>query len=147
VAVVAPTIVNFADVRDIARGHLLAAERGKRGEAYLLGHRDLSLGDLARMAHAVVGLRRPVLEAPFTAARFAARGARAWADHVSHHPPLITPASVAIAERGLAADCAKAVRELGLPQTPLEDALRDALVWFARNGYLRDRAILRRLAA
>ena len=139
VVVVPRSIVNFADVRDIARGHLLAAERGRRGESYLLGHRDLSLAELARTALDVLGLRRPIVEAPFLAAHLAARGARAWADRVSHRPPLFTPASVAIAQRGLAADCAKAVRELGMPQTPIDRALRDALSWFAQNGYARGR--------
>jgi dihydroflavonol-4-reductase len=140
VVVVARTVVNFADVRDIARGHVLAAERGKRGESYLLGARDMTLADLARAALRVIGARRVVVEAPYRAARVVARGARAWADRVSRRPPLLTPASVAIAELGLAADCAKAVRELGMPQTPIEVALRDAFAWFSRHGYTRARA-------
>jgi dihydroflavonol-4-reductase len=139
VVVVARTVVNFADVRDIARGHVLAAERGRRGESYLLGARDMTLAELARAALAVIGARRVVVEAPYRAARVVARGAQAWADRVSRRPPLLTPASVAIAELGLAADCAKAVRELGMPQTPIEVALRDALAWFSRHGYTRAR--------
>ena len=145
--VVARSVVNFVDVRDVARGHLLAAERGARGEAYLLGHRDLSLAELARVALDVAGVRKRVVEAPLAAARVASRAALAWANHVTRRPPLLTPASVRIAERGLAADCAKAVRELGLPQSPVEGALRDALAWFAREGYLRGRSIERRALA
>jgi dihydroflavonol-4-reductase len=114
---------------------VLAAERGRRGESYLLGHEDLTLAELARRALALYGMRRPIVTAPFAAARLAARAALAAAE-VTGRPPLITPAAVAIAELGLAADCSKAVRELGLPQTPIERALADALGWFADNGYL-----------
>src|SRR5207244_11115120 len=130
--------VNFADVRDIARGHVLAATRGKRGESYLLGHRDLSLPDLARMAMAILGVRRPIVVVPFAAARLAGRGARWIADPVSGRAPLLTGEAVAISELGLTADCSKAVRELGLPQTSIDVTLRDALAWFAREGYVKN---------
>lgn len=136
-AVVVPdTVTNFAHVRDMARGHVLAARRGRRGEAYLLGHRDVALTELARMGMAALGVRRPVLVAPFAAARLAGRAATWYAERVSGRA-LITPAAVAIAELGLAADCSKAVRELGMPQTPIEEAVRDAVAWFEREGYMR----------
>jgi dihydroflavonol-4-reductase len=138
-AVVTDTVSNFADVRDMARGHVLAATRGVRGETYLLGHRDVALSELARMAGEILGRTRPVIVAPFRLARWAARGALLVADRVTRRAPLVTPAAVAIAELGLAADCAKAVRDLGLPSSPLEDALRDALLWFSREGYLQAR--------
>jgi dihydroflavonol-4-reductase len=136
VITVADTVTNFAHVRDLARGHVLAAERGRRGECYLLGNEDLSLAELARRALAVVGARRPVVTVPFAIARAAAHVAVAAA-RVTGRAPLITPAAVAIAELGLAADCGKAVRELGLPRTPIDVALADALAWFERHGYLR----------
>ena len=144
--VVANTATNFAHVRDIARGHLLAADKGRRGESYLLGHEDVTLADLAARALALYDLRRPIVRAPFALARLAARGAVALAER-SGRPPLITPEAIAIAELGLTADCSKAVRELGLPQTPIEQALRDALLWFAQNGYLSDGALRRRVLA
>jgi dihydroflavonol-4-reductase len=144
VTVVVDSVTNFAHVRDLARGHVLAAERGRRGESYLLGNIDLSLVELARRAHACFGLRRPVVSVPFAVARAAARVAVAAAE-VSGRAPAITPAAVAIAELGLAADCQKAVREFGLPQTPIDEALHDALVWFAANGYLPAGALRRRV--
>jgi dihydroflavonol-4-reductase len=140
--IVTDTVTNFAHVRDMAAGHLLAAERGRPGECYLLGHENLSLVELARRALARHGLERPIFRAPPTLARLAARVAAATAE-LTGRAPLITPAAAAIAERGLAADCQKAVRELGLPQTPIDDALADALHWFAENGYLRNRALRR----
>jgi dihydroflavonol-4-reductase len=89
-------------------------------------------------------MRRPVVSVPFAVARAAARLVVAAAD-VTGRAPAITPAAVAIAELGLAADCARAVRELGLPQTPIDEALRDALVWFADQGYLPSGALRRRV--
>ncbi|MBX3188066.1 MAG: NAD-dependent epimerase/dehydratase family protein [Labilithrix sp.] len=137
VVVVADTATNFADVRDMARAHVLAAEKGKRGETYLLGCRDLSMVEVAKMALEAVGApNKRVVVAPFAAARAAARGMRFVADRVTKRPPLFTPAAVRIARLGLRADCSKAVRELGMPQSPLENAVSDAMAWFGREGYL-----------
>jgi dihydroflavonol-4-reductase len=139
-AFVAPTITTFADVRDMARAHVLAAERGVRGETYLLGTEDLSVEDVARMAMDVVGVKKPIVKAPFALAALAAHGAKAWADRVSRRPPLFTPEAIRIARLGLRADCSKAHRELGVPRSPVKDAVRDAIEWFAREGYLGKRA-------
>ena len=136
VALVTDTSTNFADVRDMARGHLLAAERGRRGETYLLGCRNLSLVEIARMALDALGTRKRIVVAPLLAAKAVARGLRFVADRVTKRPPLFTPEAVRIAQLGLRADCSKAVRELGLPQSPIETAVADAIAWFAREGYL-----------
>lgn len=130
------TITNFVDVRDVARGHLLAAERGRSGETYLLGNRDLSLAELARLALRVSGRSAPVVEVPWAAARAAAHALALGADRITRRAPPITPEAIAIAELGLAADASKAVRELGMPRTPIERALEDALAWWAREGHL-----------
>lgn len=136
VALVADTSTNFADVRDMARGHLLAAERGRRGETYLLGCRNLSLVEIARMALDALGTRKRIVVAPLVAAKAVARGLRFVADRVTKRPPLFTPEAIRIAQLGLRADCSKAVRELGLPQSPIETAVADAVAWFGREGYL-----------
>lgn len=140
VAVVADTSTNFADVRDMARAHVLAAEKGKAGETYLLGCQDLSMKEIAHMAFDAMGIRRKrIMVAPFCVADAAARGMRLVADRVTKKAPLFTPEAVAIAKLGLRADCSKAVRELGMPQSPVETAVADAMEWFAREGYLRGR--------
>ncbi len=136
IALVADTSTNFADVRDMARGHLLAAERGKRGETYLLGCRNVSLAEIARMALDALGTTKRIVVAPFVAANTVARGLRFVADRITRRPPLFTPEAVAIARLGLRADCTKAVRELGMPQSPIEQAVADAMAWFGREGYL-----------
>jgi dihydroflavonol-4-reductase len=131
VVLAAPTMTNFIDVRDCAEGHVLAAERGVRGETYLLGHRDLWMTEIARMAMRASGKKKPIVVAPFAAAELAGGVARAWANRISHRAPLFTPEAVRIARLGLRADCSKSVRELGLPQRPIEDAVADALAWFS----------------
>lgn len=135
IAIVAPTVTTFADVRDMARAHVLAAERGVRGETYLLGSEDLSVGEVARMAMDVAGVKKPIVNAPFALASVAAHAAKAWADRVSRRPPLFTPEAIRIARLGLRADCTKAVRDLGMPRSPVRDAVRDAIEWFVREGY------------
>jgi dihydroflavonol-4-reductase len=136
IVLVADTTTNFADVRDMARGHVLAAERGKSGETYLLGCRDVSLVEIARMALDALGLTKRIVVAPFIAASIVARGLSLIADRVTGRPPLFTPQAVRIARLGLRADCSKAVRELGMPQSPIDRAVADAMSWFAREGYL-----------
>lgn len=121
----------FAHVADMADAHVRAAEVGKAGETYLLGTENVSAADLARRALAVIGKRRPVIEVPYGVASAFAYGALAHAELVTRCAPVLTPAAVRIARLGLAADCAKARRELGMAQTPIDVALRDALAWFA----------------
>lgn len=147
VPVVTRTISNFADVRDMARAHVLAAMHGQRGETYLLGSHDVALEELVRRTQALCGMTRPVCVVPFAVARGFARAATWAADTFTGKAPLLTPQAVAIAELGLAADCQKAAQELFMPTRPLDDTLRDALSWFAREGYVRDPRLRRRLLA
>jgi dihydroflavonol-4-reductase len=138
---------NVADVRDIAMGHVLAAEHGVRGESYLLGGENVDLATLPTLVYELAGIRhRPVVAVPSRILSVAARGLRAYA-RVSGVAPPFTPESVRILRLGLRADCRKAVRELGLPQRPLRESVRDALVWFARHGYVSSPKIAARLLA
>lgn len=93
-----------------------------------------------------MGRRRPLLSVPFGAAEVAGRGAEAVARWTGQ-APLFTAAAVRITRLGLRARCDRAAAELGMPQGPIDDALRDALRWFAERGYLKDREARRRLLA
>ncbi len=131
---------NFADVRTMAEGHVLAALHGKSGESYLLGDRDLRFAELAELALAATGRAAPVVEVPTSIVRGVARTLLAISNHITHRAPPITPATIAIAELGLSADCSKAERELGLRPRPLDVAVADALADFAARGWLPRRA-------
>lgn len=142
--VLVETATNFADVRDMARAHVLAAQRGRTGESYLLGNENVPLEALVKMALGFAGLRRPVVQLPPGLVKGAAHGLLALAN-ARKRPPLVTPAALEIAKLGLRADCSKAVRELGMPQRPIAASVRDALIWFAANGYITSRRARRNL--
>lgn len=136
---------NMLDVRDMATGHLLAEERGKTGETYLLGGHNASMVALARAALTHARLDKPIVRVPFALARIAAGPMAWWSTRVRRRAPLFTPSAIRIAELGLRARADKAVRELGLPARSLDESVRDAVAWFAREGYLARAPITPRL--
>lgn len=142
---VIPNVTNFGHVRDMAVGHVLAAKKGKRGESYLLGNENLTIREFGELVMRVTGVRKPMIPVPHALAMLTGHVSLFWSEYVSRRSPRITPAGVRLNRLGLRADCSKAFRELGLPRTPVETAVRDALVWFARNGYVTDTRVARRL--
>ena len=113
--------INHIAVRDVARGHILAARHGRIGERYILGHRNLMLEDFLRLVEQAAGVRAP---RPVRRWNLLARLRSPSAASTSHKPLALT------------CDCTKAITELGLPQTPLEVAFVEAVAWFRDNGYL-----------
>jgi dihydroflavonol-4-reductase len=130
------TGLNIVHVRDVARGHLLAAERGRVGERYILGHENLSLAHIGRLLAEVAGGRAPWLRVPYALAWCGAACMEAAA-RVTRRPPKVPLAAVRMARKRMYFSPAKAVRELGLPQTDVREALADAARWFADHGYVR----------
>jgi len=139
------TVTNFGDVRDIALGHVLALEKGKAGETYLLGHQNVSALELARLTMEILEIKKPVIPVPFKLAKVGGYLALWFTQYISRKPPLITPEAVAISELHLAVDCSKAVKELGLPQTDIKTSLTDALIWFANNGYIKNKSLVKKI--
>jgi dihydroflavonol-4-reductase len=121
-------------VRDVARGHILAAERGRVGQKYILGNQDLSLIDIFRGLARLTGLRPPRFRVPYGVAWLAAL-CMEGAARVSGGTPQVPLNAVRMGRKRMYFSAAKAVRELGLPQTPAEEALRDAVTWFVDRGY------------
>lgn len=140
------TVTNFGDVRDIALGHVLALEKGKKGETYLLGHQNVSAMELAKHTMEILAIKKPLLPVPFILAKLGGYLALAFTRFISRKPPLITPEAVAISELHLAADCSKAVKELGLPQTDIRTSLTDAIIWFADHGYIKNPRLKTKIA-
>ena len=129
------TGLNLVHVRDVARGHLLAEAKGRLGEKYILGHENLRLSQIFEKLAQVSGLKAPRLRLPYYPILAMAYINEFWATHISRRPPRLPLAAVQMAKKLMFFDPAKAVRELGLPQTPVEAALADAVEWFREKGY------------
>lgn len=134
------TGLNWVHVRDVALGHILAAERGRIGERYILGHAEgnWTLQQAFAELEAVSGVRAPRRQVPYWVA-LAAAHAGEWLARFTKRPPKAPLAGVRMARYKMFFNPAKAVRELGLPQTPPRQALADAVEWFRGNGYTRER--------
>jgi dihydroflavonol-4-reductase len=131
------TGLNLVDVRDVAEGHLLAAERGRAGERYILGNRNMSLKEILDTLADLTGLPGPRFRVPhwLPLAVAAVDTCRA---RVFRGEPRIALDAVRLSRRAMYFDPGKAVRELGLPRTPVEQALGRAVNWFREHGYARD---------
>ncbi len=127
------TGLNLVHVRDVAEGHWLAAERGKVGERYILGNQNLTLRELFAELAALTGRPAPRLRIPHWVA-LAAGAASTAAAALTRRPPAIPLEAVRTSRHHMFFDPGKAVRELGLPLTPVRAALEDALAWFAERG-------------
>lgn len=141
------SINNIVDVRDVARGHLLAAERGRRGEAYLLGHENYSLAEILRLALDLAGRSAPLVRMPDPAMRLYARASWLGAQWLTRRAPVLTPQGLGCLRMGTRADCSKARTQLGHTGRPVEETIRDALVWFAREGYIQRASVRDHLLA
>jgi dihydroflavonol-4-reductase len=129
------TGLNLVDVEDVAAGHLLAAEKGKVGERYILGGRNLTLREIFEILGRLAGIRPPRLRVSAGMVLPLARASEWVADHLTGRPPLIAVDAVRMARKTMFFDCGKAIRELGLPQSPPEGALARAVHWFREHGY------------
>jgi dihydroflavonol-4-reductase len=130
------TGLNVVHVHDVAVGHVLAAERGRIGERYILGNRNMSLAEILRMLGELTGRAAPTVRIPYGIAYAAGLTSTLIADCITRRPPSIPLDAVRMAKFNMFFSAAKAVEELGLPQTPVEDAFAAAIEWFSANGYL-----------
>ena len=128
------TGLNVVHVRDVARGHLLAAERGRVGERYVLGHENLSLAAILDVLADLTGRPAPRLRVPYAVAWCGAACLEGVA-RMTGRPPAVALTAVRMARKRMFFSPAKAVRELGLPQTGARAALAEAVSWFVEHGY------------
>lgn len=123
------TGLNFIDVRDVAQGHLLALEKGKTGDRYILGHQNLTLKAFLQDLAEITQLQAPTRTVPLWLPLVVA-----WIDEMIlakfGKTPSVPLEGVQMSAHTMYYDASKAVRELGLPQTPLQYALKDAVAWF-----------------
>lgn len=130
------TGLNVIDVEDCAFGHILAARHGRTGEKYILGSENLSLQQILCLLQDISGLPAPRVRLPYLPILAAAYANEAIA-RVTRKEPLIPLAGVQMARKYMYFDSSKAVKELGLPQRPAQDALRKAVEWFQSAGYVK----------
>ncbi len=128
------TGLNLVDVRDVAAGHLLAAERGVPGRRYILGNRDLTLAEILAMLARITGVPAPRVRVPHLVPLAAAAVSEGWA-RLAGRPPRLSLEAVRLSRHRMFFDSKRAVAELGLPQTPVEEALERAVAWYRDHGY------------
>jgi dihydroflavonol-4-reductase len=130
------TGMNLIDVRDCAEGHILAAERGHVGQRYILGGSNLTLKEMFDALASVTNIPSPRMRVPHWVAEGYARLENFWAINVNHREPDVPVESVKMSRHRMWFDSSKAVRELGLPQSPIAEALARAVEWFKEHGYV-----------
>ncbi len=130
--------LNWVHVRDVAAGHILAAEKGRFGERYILGNAggNWILEETFDALAEISGVPAPKIKMPHWVALAAGHVSEGIAC-VTGKPPRVPLAGVRMAKYKMWFNPAKAIRELGLPQTPVKQALADAVAWFRANGYVK----------
>ncbi len=131
------TGLNLVDVRDVAEGTLLAGERGKPGEKYILGNRNMTLKEILDTLAQITGIPAPKVQIPYPVAYLAVGAESLFVTKVLRRTPAHPFEGVKMAKYRMFFDASKAVRELGLPQSPIEEALQRAVAWYQANGYVR----------
>jgi dihydroflavonol-4-reductase len=130
------TGLNLVDVREVARGHILAMERARPGERYILGGQDLTLKQLLDKLAALTGLPSPTTKVPHAVAYTFACFDEFFTGRLLGKEPRATREAVKMGRKKMFASSEKAVRELGYNVVPVEPALQGAIDWFMTNRYV-----------
>jgi dihydroflavonol-4-reductase len=130
------TGLNLVDVRECARGHVAALEKGKSGERYILGGENLTLKQLLDTLGKISGLPSPTVKLPYFFALAAGVVDETITGRLLHREPRATIDTVRMGKKKMFASSGKAERELGWKIVPVESALRRAVEWFQANGYV-----------
>jgi dihydroflavonol-4-reductase len=129
------TGLNLVDVRECARGHITAMEKGKSGERYILGGENLTLKQILDKLGAISGLPSPTVKLPYFVAYVAGAVDQTVSGHLLGREPRATVEAVRMGKKKMWASSDKAERELGWKTIPGDGALRRAVEWFRANGY------------
>jgi dihydroflavonol-4-reductase len=129
------TGLNLVDVRECARGHITALEKGKSGERYILGGENLTLKQILDKLGAISGLPSPKVKLPYFVAYLAGAVDETVSGRMLGREPRATIETVRMGKKKMWASSSKAERELGWKTLPADGALRRAVEWFQANGY------------
>jgi dihydroflavonol-4-reductase len=132
------TGLNWVHVRDVAVGHILAAEKGLIGQRYILGNAqgNWTMEETLAVLEEITGISAPKTKVPHWVAMAAAH-VDEGTSFFTRRPPKAPLAGVRMAKYKMWFNPTKAIRELGLPQTPPKQAFVDAVEWFRANGYVK----------
>ena len=126
------TGLNLIDVKDVAWGHILALEQGKTGDRYILGHQNLTFKQLLAKLAQITGLSAPKYTIPYWIPYSVA-----WLEEQVlaklGKQPTVALDSVRMSKQKMFYNASKAVNELGLPQSDIDQALREAVEWFSQR--------------
>ncbi len=139
------TGLNVVAVEDVAAGHLLAAEKGRIGERYILGGRNMTLKEILDALSKITGRPAPRIKMPHAVA-LAAGYADQWFSRLARRAPQIPVEGVKMSRHRMFVASDKAERELGYRAGPVEAALQRAVRWYEENGYVRSRSAGRKAA-
>jgi dihydroflavonol-4-reductase len=129
------TGLNLVDVKECARGHIAALEKGKSGERYILGGENLTLKQILDKLGAIAQLPSPKVKLPYFVAFAAGAVDEIFSGRLLGREPRVTVETVRMGKKKMWATSSKAERELGWKIIPAEGALRRAVEWFRANGY------------
>jgi len=129
------TGLNMVDVRECARGHVAALEKGRSGERYILGGENLTLKQILDKLAAITGLPSPRVRLPYAVALASGVVDTVVTGVVLRREPRVTIDAVRMGRKKMFVSSAKAERELGWKAVPVDAALRRAVQWFTENGY------------
>jgi dihydroflavonol-4-reductase len=125
---------NFVYVGDVVKGHILAKEKGRAGERYILGSENLSIREFLDLLEEVSGVRAPRLRFPYLPALLTGYLYEALA-RVTRTPPPFTVGFIRETRTDMRCDISRAKRELGYETTPIREAFRITVEWLRENGY------------
>jgi len=138
------TGLNWVHVDDVAYGHLLAYQKGRIGERYILGGQNLTLKAILYEIAALTGLSPPRFRLPHQMILPLAYCSEAWARRVRpQNEPMLTIDGIRMAQKKMFFSSRKAREELGYRHRPVREALSDALAWFAQNNYIKSNQKIR----
>jgi len=129
-------LLNLVDARDVALGHVLAAEHGRIGERYLLSHENLRLRELLALLETISGRSMPRHRVPYWVAWGSSAAGELLARYVTRRPPAAPLTGVRLARSATCFDNTRARQELGLRFRPLTESLEDAVTWYRGRGLL-----------
>jgi dihydroflavonol-4-reductase len=132
------TGLNVAAVEDVAAGHLLAAEKGRIGERYILGGRNMTLKEILDALSAITGRHAPRVKLPHVVALVAGYADEMYS-RLAGREPRIPVEGVKMSRHKMFVESDKAARDLGYKPGKIESALERAVRWYEENGYISNR--------